>query len=205
MLSLIDVSETLFGAGAPPLREAILQPHVINPHPLRLSNLQRHREQAGVQQERGCLLGTARVRQLSGTRSGSPHCLPQPEREIGHSSHQPTGHTLHPAVPQVHSKQHNKNFCLPVRPPPLLAHCTCVCLFLELGFTFACSPSRTDVNESSTWCFSFRPNDFSSEGFNNWTFMTTHSWDEEPQGEWTLEIENTAAIERDYGNYVRLR
>lgn len=35
--------------------------------------------------------------------------------------------------------------------------------------------------------------------------MTTHSWDEEPQGEWTLEIENTAAIERDYGNYVRLR
>lgn len=90
-------------------------------------------------------------------------------------------------------------------PPPLLAHCTCVCLFLELGFTFACSPSRTDVNESSTWCFSFRPNDFSSEGFNNWTFMTTHSWDEEPQGEWTLEIENTAAIERDYGNYVRLR
>uniref|UniRef100_H3D3P2 Furin (paired basic amino acid cleaving enzyme) b n=1 Tax=Tetraodon nigroviridis TaxID=99883 RepID=H3D3P2_TETNG len=44
-----------------------------------------------------------------------------------------------------------------------------------------------------------RPNDFSSEGFNNWTFMTTHSWDEEPQGEWTLEIENTAANDRDYG------
>lgn len=30
--------------------------------------------------------------------------------------------------------------------------------------------------------------------------MTTHSWDEEPQGEWTLEIENTAANDRDYGN-----
>uniref|UniRef100_A0A674MVN2 Furin (paired basic amino acid cleaving enzyme) b n=1 Tax=Takifugu rubripes TaxID=31033 RepID=A0A674MVN2_TAKRU len=44
-----------------------------------------------------------------------------------------------------------------------------------------------------------RPNDFSSEGFNNWTFMTTHSWDEEPQGEWTLEIENTAVSDRDYG------
>uniref|UniRef100_A0A674P9A2 Furin (paired basic amino acid cleaving enzyme) b n=1 Tax=Takifugu rubripes TaxID=31033 RepID=A0A674P9A2_TAKRU len=43
------------------------------------------------------------------------------------------------------------------------------------------------------------PNDFSSEGFNNWTFMTTHSWDEEPQGEWTLEIENTAVSDRDYG------
>uniref|UniRef100_A0A4W6EH19 Furin (paired basic amino acid cleaving enzyme) b n=1 Tax=Lates calcarifer TaxID=8187 RepID=A0A4W6EH19_LATCA len=37
-----------------------------------------------------------------------------------------------------------------------------------------------------------RPNDFSSEGFNDWAFMTTHSWDEDPQGEWTLEIENVA-------------
>lgn len=114
LLSLIDVSGTLFEAGAPPLREAILQPHTINQHPLHLSNLQRHREQAGVQQERGCLLGTTRVRQLSGTRSGSPQSVPQPEREISHSSHQPTGHTLHPAVPQVHSKQNNKNLCLSV-------------------------------------------------------------------------------------------
>uniref|UniRef100_A0AAQ4Q3A2 Furin (paired basic amino acid cleaving enzyme) b n=1 Tax=Gasterosteus aculeatus aculeatus TaxID=481459 RepID=A0AAQ4Q3A2_GASAC len=38
-----------------------------------------------------------------------------------------------------------------------------------------------------------RPNDFSSEGFNDWAFMTTHSWGEDPQGEWTLEIENVAA------------
>uniref|UniRef100_A0A8D3A6M9 Furin (paired basic amino acid cleaving enzyme) b n=1 Tax=Scophthalmus maximus TaxID=52904 RepID=A0A8D3A6M9_SCOMX len=38
-----------------------------------------------------------------------------------------------------------------------------------------------------------RPNDFSSEGFNDWAFMTTHSWDEDPQGEWTLEVENVAA------------
>uniref|UniRef100_A0AAQ5ZNH4 P/Homo B domain-containing protein n=1 Tax=Amphiprion ocellaris TaxID=80972 RepID=A0AAQ5ZNH4_AMPOC len=38
-----------------------------------------------------------------------------------------------------------------------------------------------------------RPNDYSSEGFNDWAFMTTHSWDEDPQGEWTLEIENMAA------------
>uniref|UniRef100_A0A3Q1J9K3 P/Homo B domain-containing protein n=1 Tax=Anabas testudineus TaxID=64144 RepID=A0A3Q1J9K3_ANATE len=44
-----------------------------------------------------------------------------------------------------------------------------------------------------------RPNDFSSEGFNDWAFMTTHSWDEDPQGEWTLEIENVAANGRDYG------
>ncbi|XP_029909563.1 furin (paired basic amino acid cleaving enzyme) b [Myripristis murdjan] len=44
-----------------------------------------------------------------------------------------------------------------------------------------------------------RPDDFSSEGFNDWAFMTTHSWDEDPQGEWTLEIENVAANGRDYG------
>nr|XP_040019195.1 furin (paired basic amino acid cleaving enzyme) b isoform X2 [Gasterosteus aculeatus aculeatus] len=42
-----------------------------------------------------------------------------------------------------------------------------------------------------------RPNDFSSEGFNDWAFMTTHSWGEDPQGEWTLEIENVAANGRD--------
>lgn len=46
----------------------------------------------------------------------------------------------------------------------------------------------------------FRPNDDSSEGFNDWAFMTTHSWDEDPQGEWTLEIENVAANGHDYGN-----
>lgn len=50
----------------------------------------------------------------------------------------------------------------------------------------------------------FRPNDFSSEGFNDWAFMTTHSWDEDPQGEWTLEIENVAPNGRDYGNLTHL-
>uniref|UniRef100_A0A8C7XVH5 Furin (paired basic amino acid cleaving enzyme) b n=1 Tax=Oryzias sinensis TaxID=183150 RepID=A0A8C7XVH5_9TELE len=44
-----------------------------------------------------------------------------------------------------------------------------------------------------------RPNDYSSEGFNDWAFMTTHSWDEDPQGEWTLEIENVAPDGHDYG------
>ncbi|XP_028647235.2 furin-1 [Erpetoichthys calabaricus] len=43
-----------------------------------------------------------------------------------------------------------------------------------------------------------RPHDFSSEGFNDWAFMTTHSWDEDPRGEWTLEIEN-ASGGSDYG------
>uniref|UniRef100_A0A8C2C0F3 Furin (paired basic amino acid cleaving enzyme) a n=1 Tax=Cyprinus carpio TaxID=7962 RepID=A0A8C2C0F3_CYPCA len=30
-----------------------------------------------------------------------------------------------------------------------------------------------------------RPHDYSSDGFSDWAFMTTHSWDEDPRGEWT--------------------
>uniref|UniRef100_A0A673X627 Furin (paired basic amino acid cleaving enzyme) b n=1 Tax=Salmo trutta TaxID=8032 RepID=A0A673X627_SALTR len=45
-----------------------------------------------------------------------------------------------------------------------------------------------------------RPKDYSSEGFNDWAFMTTHSWDEDPRGEWTLEIENVSEQGHDYGN-----
>ncbi|CAL8375619.1 unnamed protein product [Arctogadus glacialis] len=44
-----------------------------------------------------------------------------------------------------------------------------------------------------------RPNDYSPEGFEDWSFMTTHSWDEDPRGEWTLEIENVPADGGDYG------
>ncbi|KAJ8247497.1 hypothetical protein GJAV_G00247080 [Gymnothorax javanicus] len=47
-----------------------------------------------------------------------------------------------------------------------------------------------------------RPHDFSSEGFNDWAFMTTHSWDEDPCGEWTLEIENIAGA-NDYGTLTQ--
>ncbi|XP_058854984.1 furin-1-like isoform X1 [Acipenser ruthenus] len=46
-----------------------------------------------------------------------------------------------------------------------------------------------------------RPHDYSSEGFNDWAFMTTHSWDEDPRGEWTLEIENASGA----SNYGTLR
>ena len=35
-----------------------------------------------------------------------------------------------------------------------------------------------------------RPSDGSEKGFNNWPFMSTHSWEEDPTGTWTLEIEN---------------
>uniref|UniRef100_A0A8C1XK47 Furin (paired basic amino acid cleaving enzyme) a n=1 Tax=Cyprinus carpio TaxID=7962 RepID=A0A8C1XK47_CYPCA len=48
-----------------------------------------------------------------------------------------------------------------------------------------------------------RPHDYSSEGFSDWAFMTTHSWDEDPRGEWTLEIENVAG-NSDYGNSLSI-
>uniref|UniRef100_A0A7N6BWF4 P/Homo B domain-containing protein n=1 Tax=Anabas testudineus TaxID=64144 RepID=A0A7N6BWF4_ANATE len=47
-----------------------------------------------------------------------------------------------------------------------------------------------------------RPHDYSSEGFNDWAFMTTHSWDENPTGEWTLEIENVVGAS-DYGTLTQ--
>ncbi|XP_009319769.1 PREDICTED: furin [Pygoscelis adeliae] len=43
-----------------------------------------------------------------------------------------------------------------------------------------------------------RPHDFSADGFNDWAFMTTHSWDEDPSGEWVLEIETPS----DANNYA---
>uniref|UniRef100_A0A8C4JSY2 furin n=1 Tax=Dromaius novaehollandiae TaxID=8790 RepID=A0A8C4JSY2_DRONO len=45
-----------------------------------------------------------------------------------------------------------------------------------------------------------RPHDYSADGFNDWAFMTTHSWDEDPAGDWVLEIENTS----DANNYGTL-
>ncbi|XP_075711016.1 proprotein convertase subtilisin/kexin type 4 [Rhinoderma darwinii] len=35
-----------------------------------------------------------------------------------------------------------------------------------------------------------RPYDTSSAGYPNWSFMSTHTWDENPQGTWTLELVN---------------
>ncbi|XP_078690622.1 furin-like isoform X4 [Branchiostoma floridae x Branchiostoma belcheri] len=35
-----------------------------------------------------------------------------------------------------------------------------------------------------------RSRDDSTSGFNGWEFMTTHTWDENPEGTWTLEINN---------------
>uniref|UniRef100_A0A8B9ITL9 Proprotein convertase subtilisin/kexin type 4 n=1 Tax=Amazona collaria TaxID=241587 RepID=A0A8B9ITL9_9PSIT len=35
-----------------------------------------------------------------------------------------------------------------------------------------------------------RPYDTSQQGYKDWTFMSTHFWDENPNGTWTLELEN---------------
>ncbi|XP_036169931.1 LOW QUALITY PROTEIN: proprotein convertase subtilisin/kexin type 4 [Myotis myotis] len=35
-----------------------------------------------------------------------------------------------------------------------------------------------------------RPFDVSGQGYNKWIFMSTHFWDEDPQGLWTLGLEN---------------
>lgn len=34
------------------------------------------------------------------------------------------------------------------------------------------------------------PYDTSQEGYKDWTFMSTHFWDENPKGVWTLQLEN---------------
>ena len=39
-----------------------------------------------------------------------------------------------------------------------------------------------------------RVRDNSGEGFNDWAFMTTHSWGETSKGRWTLEVENLSSI-----------
>uniref|UniRef100_A0A3Q1CSD4 Proprotein convertase subtilisin/kexin type 5a n=1 Tax=Amphiprion ocellaris TaxID=80972 RepID=A0A3Q1CSD4_AMPOC len=42
-----------------------------------------------------------------------------------------------------------------------------------------------------------RPLDDSSEGFQNWEFMTAHCWGEQAAGEWTLKIQDTPSQKRD--------
>nr|XP_040052772.1 proprotein convertase subtilisin/kexin type 5 isoform X2 [Gasterosteus aculeatus aculeatus] len=41
-----------------------------------------------------------------------------------------------------------------------------------------------------------RPLDDSAEGFQNWEFMTTHSWGEQAPGEWTLKIQEASSPNR---------
>ncbi len=39
-----------------------------------------------------------------------------------------------------------------------------------------------------TMLLSEREGDQSKEGFNNWAFMSVHSWGENPVGDWKLKI-----------------
>lgn len=41
-----------------------------------------------------------------------------------------------------------------------------------------------------TCTVSRRPFDVSTQGYNDWVFMSTHFWDEDPHGVWTLGLEN---------------
>lgn len=38
--------------------------------------------------------------------------------------------------------------------------------------------------------FPSSPYDTSQQGYKDWTFMSTHFWDENPNGTWTLQLEN---------------
>ncbi|XP_071954109.1 furin-1-like isoform X1 [Antedon mediterranea] len=50
---------------------------------------------------------------------------------------------------------------------------------------FLTSPMGTKSN-----ILTKRNKDYSNKGFNNWDFMTTHNWGEDPRGIWTLEVKN---------------
>ena len=43
-----------------------------------------------------------------------------------------------------------------------------------------------------------RPMDNSRQGFQKWPFMSVHSWGENPDGEWKLEIHNEGRFYREY-------
>jgi proprotein convertase subtilisin/kexin type 4, furin, putative (fragment) len=43
-----------------------------------------------------------------------------------------------------------------------------------------------------------RPMDNSRSGFQNWPFMTVHSWGENPNGEWKLEVHNEGRYYSEY-------
>uniref|UniRef100_H3AF55 Proprotein convertase subtilisin/kexin type 4 n=1 Tax=Latimeria chalumnae TaxID=7897 RepID=H3AF55_LATCH len=56
--------------------------------------------------------------------------------------------------------------------------------------------SLTSPMGTTSTLVAVRPYDLSTQGYSNWSFMSTHFWDENPQGVWTLELENKG----DYSN-----
>uniref|UniRef100_A0A8C6J717 Uncharacterized protein n=1 Tax=Melopsittacus undulatus TaxID=13146 RepID=A0A8C6J717_MELUD len=49
-----------------------------------------------------------------------------------------------------------------------------------------------------------RPYDTSQQGYKDWTFMSTHFWDENPNGTWTLQLENKGDAYNTGGCPVRV-
>ncbi|XP_014465638.2 proprotein convertase subtilisin/kexin type 4 [Alligator mississippiensis] len=50
--------------------------------------------------------------------------------------------------------------------------------------------SLTSPMATKSTLVAVRPYDTSSQGYTDWAFMSTHFWDEDPQGTWTLVLEN---------------
>jgi len=48
------------------------------------------------------------------------------------------------------------------------------------------------ASDTTTMLLSERPNDKSTTGFQNWTFMSVHNWGEQPHGQWKLSIRDKA-------------
>ncbi|XP_070599429.1 proprotein convertase subtilisin/kexin type 4 isoform X1 [Erythrolamprus reginae] len=50
--------------------------------------------------------------------------------------------------------------------------------------------SLTSPRGTTSTLVDVRPHDTSNEGYKDWSFMSTHYWDEDPRGIWTLLLEN---------------
>ncbi|XP_071583769.1 proprotein convertase subtilisin/kexin type 4 [Heliangelus exortis] len=50
--------------------------------------------------------------------------------------------------------------------------------------------SLTSPMGTTSTLVTVRPYDISQEGYKDWTFMSTHFWDENPNGTWRLQLEN---------------
>ncbi|XP_074599820.1 proprotein convertase subtilisin/kexin type 4-like isoform X3 [Brevipalpus obovatus] len=61
------------------------------------------------------------------------------------------------------------------------------------------SPAKTRSN-----LLAQRPMDNSRAGFNHWPFMSVHTWGENPNGEWSLEIHNEARFVQERDNLPSL-
>uniref|UniRef100_A0A668VWI4 SPC3 n=1 Tax=Oreochromis aureus TaxID=47969 RepID=A0A668VWI4_OREAU len=59
------------------------------------------------------------------------------------------------------------------------------------------SITLTSPSGTTSQLLANRPLDNSTEGFQNWEFMTAHCWGEQAAGEWTLKIQDTPSQKRD--------